>query len=143
MSREQENVYYEKILEGKAKCPIPNQTVERIDGIHLDLGANGTDDHKLEDAFETVLPTIKALFATKAGIFTDDELTIKQYQQQLIKSLASADLEDSVRAKFIEYGNQILGMSEEEAQDAMLQICDVYGYETSDVLTSRPIPRSK
>ena len=59
----------------------------------------------------------------------------------MIESLASVDLEDSVKTDIIDYGNQILGMTEEEAKAAIEQICDVYGYETSDVFTSKSIPR--
>ena len=141
MSSEQENDYFEKIMEGKAKNPISNQTIERIKNINLDLSTNVVENKEKEVAFKKVLPTIKALLATKAGIFNDDELTIKKYQLQLIESLASVDLEDSVKTDIIDYGNQILGMTEEEAKAAIEQICDVYGYETSDVFTSKSIPR--
>ena len=128
-------------MEGKAKNPISNQTIERIKSINLDLSTNDDKSKEKEAAFKKVLPTIKALLATKAGIFTDDELTIKKYQQQLIKSLALSDLEDSFDIDIIDFANQILSMTEEEAKVAIEQICDVYGNIADDVFASKSIAK--
>ena len=141
MSKEQEYDYFEKIMEGKAKNPISNQTIERIKSINLDLSTNDDKSKEKDAAFKKVLPTIKALLATKAGIFTDDEHTIKKYLQELIKSLALSDLEDSFDIDIIDFANQILSMTEEEAKVAIEQICDVYGNIADDVFASKSIAK--